>query len=100
MPTSASALRHAHAHAGVVPVTRRRRARAHTVSAANGSTATMMTVTPVNVPNQPRYPLDHAVSASVRPRDLPAGQSDFVDVPADVTVVRLYPAPCWMRWSS
>ena len=39
------------------PVTRRWSARAHTVSAANGSTATVMTATPVNVPTQPCHPL-------------------------------------------
>jgi hypothetical protein len=52
MPTSASDIR----HAGVVPVTLRRRARAHTASAANGSTATVMSATPLNVPTQPCHP--------------------------------------------
>src|SRR2546429_3215174 len=55
MPTSASDIRHA--HAGVAPVTLRRRARAHTASAANGSAATVMNATPVNVPTQPCHPL-------------------------------------------
>ena len=40
-----------------VPVALRRRARAHTASAANGSTATVMSTTPLNVPNQPCQPL-------------------------------------------
>src|SRR6266536_2971829 len=53
MPTSASDIR----HADVVPVTLRRRARAHTASAANGSTATVMSATPLNVPTQPCNPL-------------------------------------------
>lgn len=55
MPTSDSDVRHA--PADVAPVARRRAARAHTASAANGSTATVMAATPVNVPNQPCHPL-------------------------------------------
>ena len=52
MPTSARDSR----HAGVVPVPLRRRARAHTVSAANGSAATVMSATPVKVPSQRCHP--------------------------------------------
>src|SRR3954471_24507773 len=53
MPTSASEVRHGRR----VPVAVRRRASAHTTSAANGSTATVRTATPVNVPTQRCHPL-------------------------------------------
>src|SRR5262245_66696619 len=52
MPTSASDIR----HADVTPGALRRRARAHTASAANGSAATVISATPVNVPTQTCHP--------------------------------------------
>jgi hypothetical protein len=52
MPTSASDIR----QADVTPVALRRRTRAHTASAANGSAATVMSATPLNVPTQTCHP--------------------------------------------